>query len=313
MVSLKLCLPAVGLLVAGCEWLVPLDGLAGGDAGSPPACSLDASKDRLNCGTCGHSCLGGDCVNGRCQPSTVADDQSGPLGIDVSAHYVFWVNQSPPGLMRWSKDGSSAPRPISSPTDLVEDPFDIAVDGDERLVYWTELKSAQVYRKPVDGGPAEPFGRGGPGQAAFVAVDGGQVYVSDFNEGFGSIATENVLYSESAGIAGLAVRGGIVYFALQSIPAQILAGPNTGATTASVLVDPVAGRPMGLGVDDDNIYWIEDGQRLKQASRYGGGTPVTLYEAPQPFGASDVAADATSIYWSEHGLGRMGRVRRLAR
>jgi hypothetical protein len=310
--ALKVCLVTVGLLMAGCEWLVPVDGLSGGDAGPPPACSLDLSKDRLNCGSCGHSCLGGECVEGRCQPATIADDQSGPLGIDVSAHYVFWVNQSPPGLMRWNKDGSAAPRPIASPTDLVQEPFDIAADADERLVYWTDLTSAQVFRKPVEGGPAQPFGNGGPGQAAFVSVDGAQVYVSDFHEDFGSIATGDVLYSERAGIGGLAVRGGIVYFALKSMPAQILAGPSTGATTAGVLVDAIVGRPMGLAVDDNNIYWIEDGQRLKQASRHGGGTPVTLYESPQPFGPSDLAADAAAVYWTEHGLGPVGRVRRLA-
>jgi hypothetical protein len=224
---------------------------------------------------------------------------------------VFWVNQNPPGLVRWNKDGSGT-KAIGSPTDLIDDPFDIAADADEKFVYWSELKNAQIYRKPLSGGTKEAIGIGGPGQAAFLALDGGQIYVTDYRPSFGSIATDQVLYRAQDTVAGLAVKEGIIYWALQST-AKIMAGPTAGGTSASVLVDAVNGRPMGVAVDQDNVYWIEDGLRVKQAPKRGGTLPATLYEAAQAFGDSDLAVDATAIYWTEHGPGATGVVRRLAR
>lgn len=48
---------------------VSTGGTAGGTAGAGggPTCS-NTTSDALNCGACGHSCLGGDCASGICQP-----------------------------------------------------------------------------------------------------------------------------------------------------------------------------------------------------------------------------------------------------
>ena len=162
------------------------------------------------------------------------------------------------------------------------------------------------------GGSKEMIDTPGPGQAAFLALDGTQIYVTDYRPGFGSIATRNVLYSETDTVAGLAVKDGIVYWALQGA-AQIKAGPTAGATTASVLIDALNARPMGVAVDEDNVYWVEDGLRVRRAPKRGGATPVALYETAQPFGDSDIAVDATAVYWTEHGLGPTGVIRRLAK
>src|SRR6185436_17276746 len=96
--------------------------------------------------------------------------------------------------------------------------------------------------------------------------------------------------------------------------AKIMAGPAAGGDgTGTISVDAVVGRPMGVAVDQDSIYWIEDGLRIKQAPRRGGASPVTLYESPQAFGDSDLAVDGTALYWTEHGMGPPGLVRRLAK
>jgi hypothetical protein len=109
------------------------------------------------------------------------------------------------------------------------------------------------------------------------------------------------------------VKGGIIYWGLETT-AKIMAGPISGGeNNGTVAVDAVVGRPMGVAVDQDNIYWIEDGQRLKQAPKRGGSSPVLLYESPQAFGDSDVATDGTAVYWTEHGMGATGLVRKLAR
>jgi hypothetical protein len=308
--AVRVVLASLALLLGGCQWLVSLDDLSGGaDAGIP--CPMDLTSDRLNCGACGHSCLGGDCVQSRCQPTSIAENQPGPLGIDVSDHHVYWVNQSPPGLVRWSKDGSGT-RQLGSPTDLITEPFDIAADAGETFVYWSELTTAQIYRKPMAGGPKQMVGIGGPGQAAFLALDGTQLYVTDRRpDMFGTVATDKVLYHEMDTIGGLAVKDGVVYWALQTT-GKLMAGPTAGAPSGSVVIDTAPGKPMGVAVDESSLFWVEDGQRIKQAPKRGGA-PVMLYESPQSFGDSDIAVDATAIYWTEHGTGMTGVVRRLAR
>ena len=304
-------LALAALLLAGCQWLVSLDGLTGGDAG--PTCQADLTRDPSHCGACGHTCLGGECQMSRCLPSTIAMGQGSPLGIDVSANYVVWVNQSPAGLVRFRKtDGDS--RPLSSPSDVVDGPFDVAIDANEEFVYWSELANARIYRKLLIGGPKETFGLGGPGQAAFLAIDGPAVYVSDHQATVGYIATDKVLYREDYTIGGLAAKSGLLYWARQTAN-QIVAGPAAGGTSAVVIIDGLAGEPMGVAVDNTNVYWIEGGSRVMQAPKEGGAaTPVTLYESRVPFGQSDIAVDDRAIYWTEGGVdGAAGRVRRLAR
>lgn len=310
----RLLLASLALPLAGCGWLVSLDGLAGGpDAGAgdgPEPCPLDLSSNPRHCGACGHSCLGGLCANSRCRPFTVAANQGAPLGIDVSAGHVYWVNRNPPGLMQWNKDGSGE-RALATPTDQLDDPFDIAVDASEIFVYWSELKNARIYRKQIAGGTKVPVGLGGPGQAAFLALDGTQVYVSDHRAAFGSIATDKVLYSGSEMITGLAVREGTLYWGVRET-ARILAGPVSGAPTGNVLVELGGATPMGVAVDADSVYWIEDGRLIRRAPR-SGGAAVTLYESPQRFDESDLAVDATALYWTESATAGPGFVRRLAK
>lgn len=44
-------------------------------------CETNISTDQNNCGACGHSCLGGQCVVGKCQASIVASNPSGNFGF----------------------------------------------------------------------------------------------------------------------------------------------------------------------------------------------------------------------------------------
>jgi len=167
----------------------------------------------------------------------------------------------------------------------------------------------------MNGGTKEEVGPGGPGQAAFLALEGPQLYITDFRPmaRMGIVATDKlVLYVEPDSVGGLAVKGGTVYWARQT-EGKIMVGPATNMGTATIAVDAVVGRPMGVAVDQDSIYWIEDGLRIKQAPRRGGASPVTLYESPQAFGDSDLAVDGTALYWTEHGMGPPGLVRRLAK
>jgi hypothetical protein len=81
-----------------------------GDAGAPLAdagldafvdagCTADAAGDPENCGACGHSCYGGDCVGGYCQPVTFQTGGAVNVGWGIATDgvTVSWV--TPAGLM----------------------------------------------------------------------------------------------------------------------------------------------------------------------------------------------------------------------
>jgi hypothetical protein len=74
-------------------------GGAAGAGGSPP-CSNTAT-DGLNCGSCGHSCLGGDCAGGICQPfllGTIPDPNDYPGMTMVSGGKVYVFTENGPGF-----------------------------------------------------------------------------------------------------------------------------------------------------------------------------------------------------------------------
>jgi hypothetical protein len=57
-------------------------------------CDGGLQTDPNNCGSCGHSCLGGACSAGVCQPVAIITEQT--LGLEVAADdtNVYWVNST---------------------------------------------------------------------------------------------------------------------------------------------------------------------------------------------------------------------------
>jgi hypothetical protein len=101
-------------------------GGAAGGGGAPVTCGTNQttcpggcanlSNDGSNCGTCGHSCLGGTCTNGTCLPVTLAHLTTtvSPAGLAVNSSTVFTTVPGTP----WSLYGvpktavNTSPSPI---------------------------------------------------------------------------------------------------------------------------------------------------------------------------------------------------------
>lgn len=64
----------------------------GGPGADATTCeATDLAKDRLNCGKCGHSCEGGECVASQCQPLELAQFTDEPVAnVVLTSTHVFW-------------------------------------------------------------------------------------------------------------------------------------------------------------------------------------------------------------------------------
>src|SRR5580692_3141859 len=71
-------------------------------------CSADTGSDPLNCGICGHSCLGGGCADGLCTPITLIANLRAPWAIAVTPTAVYAADYvSDAGLYMW-QDGATS-------------------------------------------------------------------------------------------------------------------------------------------------------------------------------------------------------------
>ncbi|HXU60580.1 MAG TPA: hypothetical protein VN962_02700, partial [Polyangia bacterium] len=91
-----------------------------GGAGGATTCSNTAT-DGLNCGTCGHSCLGGDCAAGICQPmllGTIPDPNEYPRVTMLSDGKVYVFTQNGIGAPQtaWQFDPNTPSTPVEFPT-----------------------------------------------------------------------------------------------------------------------------------------------------------------------------------------------------
>ena len=84
------------------------DGAVGSDVQVDACTSSTLSTDPKNCGACGHDCLGGACVAGRCQAVKLATDTMNGLTtrILVDATHVYWMNEKTFELARIPKNAA---------------------------------------------------------------------------------------------------------------------------------------------------------------------------------------------------------------
>lgn len=68
------------------------------------------TNDADNCGSCGHSCLGGACVDSKCQPVELAAGLTQATSLAVDATHVYWMdyNGGVGNVKRVAKSGGAA-------------------------------------------------------------------------------------------------------------------------------------------------------------------------------------------------------------
>jgi hypothetical protein len=226
--------------------------------------------------------------------------QNEPFGIVVDSASVYWADFQGGTVMKMPLGGNVAPTTIASGQAY---PSWMAIDSTN--LYWTNQASPGTAMKAnrsslavstLVGGINDPFG---------IAVDSTYAYIALLSDDYvikvklsdGSIASQLTSYQNNP--YAVAIDSTNVYFTNQvnsgdahqvAQNASMSAGISLGATST----------PGGIATDGTNVYWVGGNTVYKcPVGVAGGGKAIATNQS----GASFVAVDATSVYWTNKGAG----------
>jgi hypothetical protein len=229
-----------------------------GDAGGDGAACGDTQTDPLHCGRCNHSCLGGACSAGKCQPVEIARGPVGAYGVAVDTASVYWTSLQNHSVHKAPKADGGATT-LAQQANGVSSPSGIFVEGG--FVYWTNFVnfSGTIMRCPVAGcGAAPQIVVPDVNAPTDVTVDGTRVYVTEYN-GF-----------------------------------QISSAPKAGADAATPIF-ATSSKPEAIALDGDHLVWIDDGSGQVHRIATDGGDLIDY--GANGFDGRGVAVDSNNVYW----------------
>ncbi len=264
-------------------------------------CASTTGTDAKNCGACGHSCQGGTCAGGVCQPIALAPGAAASL-LAVGSSNVYYISGS--SLMKVAAGGGGTP--IALATGL---PTVAGVATDSTNVYWVEPgtgSNGEVLKVSVNGGTSSPLSTGLAGGYSIAVLDGYVLWVAASDGtvkqvpiGGGTTSTISSGQDNPVGIATDSshvywANAGTVYFA--SIPSGARNTSNSTFTISQVTAQNVGSGPALIATDGTSIYVIGPGSNGEtlEAAPVGGGTVSTL--ASGLGGLGGMAVDSTGVY-----------------
>ncbi len=273
----------------------------GDDAGAPSCDGANTASDRFHCGRCDHSCLGGACVAGKCQPVEIGRS-TGEYVVDVAvdATRVIWTSSEAP----WSGDGHvyacpksgcapAGPTSLAAPNEAIGS---LAGDGVSAYVSFI-YKSRRIAKIEPDGRLTQLAGAvAHPSAVRLQLRDGALFYLSpyeatQFDGGFAgtvyawSKGGERVVakYDGTDNINDVAATGTRAfisgYFVIQSC--------DPGATCTDFNANFPA--VQALATDGTNLYWAPDRPEVLSCPIAGPcASPMTVLSAAQLAGSQPV-------------------------
>ena len=248
---------------------------------------VDLMRDAGNCGACGRSCDGGQCLAGRCQAQVLASGQQGPQGVVVDGANAFWANHNGSTIMKVALSGG-APVPVVSG---VATPLLSVVDATH--VYWTNYENGSVFKASLLGGAPELIASGQYLPAGML-VDAASLYwvTADKSGMPGTVMRAPLaggppitLATSTTGVTGLALVGGTLYWAsghaLRSVPkdaGDVLIG--TGVSSTVVASADGTGEVGAFAIRETQVYWVTSGNTQLVKVSLAGGASEMLASAP---------------------------------
>lgn len=297
-----------------------------GPAAVDQGCETDLTTSGANCGVCGHSCLGGMCVAGRCQPFQLAS-ASFPSGVAVNATDVYFTFPSVPAIKRVQRDGKCtpiAPCPQDFAGTAVNDPLlkirgPSAIVANASFVYWTNQANGNLGRRAaaLPPGVILNFGATQSTEPGYLTLTGGKIF---FVNAFANAQpTAHIRRAELDGtnvvdVAYFANPANTFYGAGQiasDITHIYWASKNSGvfrtgvadaACTEGLAVGNggctsfgSASAPYGVDVDATFVYWTEPTSgTVKRAPKTGGQSVVIAVNQDNP---RAIAVNGMFVYW----------------
>gem|GEM_PF-2760125 len=167
--------------------------------------------DPDNCGTCGHTCLGGLCSAGKCLPTEIAAGLTDPSGLAISAEYVYVRDDSFDGsVKRLDVSGVLPPTVLASGFDRLSS---LALSGN--LLYFGSVN----YLNGTDvTGQIAGFATATSAVVYQVSVEGDAVYWLEATTGSTVFmrapaggATGTLMGSIDAGLGNFGVASNCIY------------------------------------------------------------------------------------------------------
>jgi len=289
---------------------------ATGDSDSSTECTTPAANDPANCGRCGHSCQGGACKAGVCQPLVLAKDRRSPVDLAVSGAHVYWVEQGT--TTSDLADGRLGRAPIapcdagcvSELLDAGQDFTGIAVNTEFAYVTQGRGSAGRVVRVPLDGRPFEVFAPNEPSASKIALESKSAVWINAGSGPSTGEARRRVFDSTSGGGGtigsgldhpnAVAVRGDRVFITASGqleVDGYIATTDLAGTKTDLVATDQAL--PRGIAVDSTWVYWANQGDGTVHRARWDGTQHAEIVRGA--IAASALGVDREGLYGTEAG------------
>lgn len=264
-------------------------GWADCDGNAANGCEASLLQDGGDCGGCGHSCLGGACVNGACTPAQVAQVASpDQIAGDVDNLYVRSGGNT---LVQLTKAGAVLSSNGFTYTSLV--------GQDAKHVYLRTPGGPSAIESVWKGASLATYLYGG--NITFSAVSGSVLAWSNDQTNVLTGPTtggqSSIKYSTSGLLVAMAGDlGGII--TLEQFGAdEYMYEHDQSFSTVKQLSVPNPHTPFFLVLDATNVYWPEIAPNAIWKSPRNGAAAVQLATCKTM--PTAVAVDATNVYWSE--------------
>ncbi len=269
--------------------------------------------DGSNCGTCGHSCQGGGCSGGMCQPVILGSVAGNGQGIAVDATSVYFTVNLPPNVYKCPltgcggspaiifAQGASADQLHYSPSMnwiFVADPN----GGHEFAITPT---GATIW---VDGFPINPHGQ---------AEDATYVYFGESGANNGQIDKVQKSSNSFIGTIGTGLGGYVWHVAYDPGTTNVFGAINGAGSPSKVVQCPSAiggacisqgtfGTCLDVAVGGGRVFYTDWGSTASNAGLYSASTsgltgPMVMATGTNYQATSAVTTDATKVYFGGSG------------
>jgi hypothetical protein len=276
---------------------------------------VDVSESSKSCGRCGHTCGGGACVSGTCQPVAVADaaDQlDQPAALAVNADAIFWNERTRVRACPLPIGCTLEPRLIADIYYMLDD---IAVTGD--LVYFTGCRNCDdhydLWQCPFSGCP-EPAPR-----VSTTLTHFGNLMIGN-THAYWLSSSDALLGCQHADCAGTDTRWGYSRFGGELISATIdgdtlyvkpagtdlRACPEAVGCAAPTIVPDTAGVGSPFRVHRGVAYWFFNAFPTGRIV----ACPLADCRVPATFAVdvpsiSELEVDDSGVYWVSESAGTL--------